>query len=234
MEVSFLISFLAGVATFFSPCVLPIIPGYLSILSGGDKSKVIRRVLFFALGLALTFTSLGVAIAWVGSQVILLRETLIKILGVILVIYGIHFVKPLPFGILGREFGIKLPKAESSDLGALLLGGVFGLAWTPCSGVVLGVILSQALFFESLSAAVLLFSYSVGLILPMLLLAFFYQKSGQFIKLPPKVARYYLPVVGIIIIILGLSLMTGWIDYWRGNLLQIFPNLESGLLPLAR
>lgn len=234
MEISFPVAFLAGVATFFSPCVLPIIPGYLSILSGGDKSKITRRVLFFALGLALTFTTLGAVIGWVGSQIIFIRDFLIKTLGVVLIIYGLHFIKPLRFGILAREAGIRLPRGESSDLGALLLGGVFGLAWTPCSGVVLGVILSQALFFQATSAAVLLFSYSLGLILPMVLLGIVYQRSGDFIKLPHRVAKYYLPVIGIIIVILGMSLVTGWIDYWRGNLLQIFPNLESGLLPLAR
>lgn len=234
MEISFFVAFLAGLATFFSPCVLPIIPGYLSILSGGDRNKVLRRVLFFALGLALVFTTLGTVIGWVGSQIIFIRDFLIKTLGVVLIIYGLHFVRPLPFGILAKEFGIRLPRGESSDLGALVLGGVFGLAWTPCSGVVLGVILSQALFFQAASSAILLFSYSVGLILPMVLLGFVYQRSGRFIKLPPKVAKYYLPVIGIIIVILGMSLLTGWIDYWRGNLLQIFPNLESGLLPLAR
>lgn len=234
MEISFVVAFLAGLATFFSPCVLPIIPGYLTILSGGDRSYVLRRVLFFSLGLALTFTTLGAVIAWVGSQVIIIRDILIKTLGVVLVIYGIHFVRPLPFGILGREFGIKLPQGESSDLGALVLGGAFGVAWTACSGVVLGAILSQALFFQTSSAAVLLFSYSLGLILPMLGLGFLYQRSGRFIKLPSGVTKYYLPVVGVIIIILGLSLVTGWIDYWRGNLLQIFPNLESGLLPISR
>lgn len=191
-------------------------------------------MLFFALGLALVFTTLGSVIGWVGSQIIFIRDFLIKTLGVVLIIYGIHFVRPLPFGILSREFGLKLPRGESNDLGALALGGVFGLAWTPCSGVVLGVILSQALFFQALSAATLLFSYSVGLILPMIILAYIYQRSGQFVRLPAKVAKYYLPVVGVIIIILGLSLVTGWIDYWRGNLLQIFPNLESGLLPVAR
>lgn len=234
MEISFFVAFLAGLATFFSPCALPIIPGYLSILSGGDKTKAVRRVVFFALGLALVFTTLGTVIGWVGSQIIFLRDFLIKSLGVILIIYGMHFIRPLPLGILGRKFGFKLPKKDASDLGALTLGGVFGLAWTPCSGVVLGVILAQALFFQTLSASLLLLSYSLGLILPMLLLSFLYQRSGQFIKLPHKVSKYYLPILGFIIIILGLSLVTGWIDYWRGNLLQIFPNLESGLLPLSR
>ncbi|HET7713622.1 MAG TPA: cytochrome c biogenesis protein CcdA, partial [Patescibacteria group bacterium] len=157
-----------------------------------------------------------------------------KALGVVLIIYGFHFVRPLPFGLLAKEFGLRLPRGESSNFGALLLGGAFGLAWTPCSGVILGVILAQALFFQAASSAALLFSYSGGLILPMIVLALIYQRSGQFIKLPSRVAKYYLPLVGIVIIILGLSLLTGWIDYWRGNLLQIFPNLESGLLPLSR
>lgn len=234
MEVSYLTAFFAGIATFFSPCILPIIPGYLSVITGGDRDKVLRRILFFALGLALVFTTLGALIGWVGSQIIFIRDFLIKALGAVLIIYGLHFVRPLPFGLLAKEFGLRLPQGESSNFGALLLGGAFGLAWTPCSGVILGVILAQALFFQAASSAALLFSYSGGLILPMIVLALIYQRSGQFIKLPSRVAKYYLPLVGIVIIILGLSLLTGWIDYWRGNLLQIFPNLESGLLPLSR
>lgn len=228
------IAFLAGLATFFSPCVLPIIPGYLSVLSGGQRDKVIRRVIFFSIGLALVFTTLGVIIGWVGSAVVPLRDFLIKLIGAVLVIYGIHLIKPLPLGFLRRDFKIDFKSSESTDLSAFSLGAVFGIAWTPCSGVILGAILAQALFFQALTAAPLLFSFSLGLIVPMLAIALIYQRSGRFIKLPNWLGRFYSPAVGIIVLILGLSLLTGWIDYWRSNLLSIFPNLESGLLPAPR
>ncbi|HET7713952.1 MAG TPA: cytochrome c biogenesis protein CcdA, partial [Patescibacteria group bacterium] len=118
MEVSYLTAFLAGIATFFSPCILPIIPGYLSVITGGDRDKVLRRILFFALGLALVFTTLGALIGWVGSQIIFIRDFLIKALGAVLIIYGLHFVRPLPFGLLAKEFGLRLPRGESSNFGA--------------------------------------------------------------------------------------------------------------------
>lgn len=234
MNITFPIAFLAGLATFFSPCILPVIPGYLSVLSGGERAQVMRRALFFALGLALVFATLGVVIGWVGPAVVPARDTIIKILGIVLIVYGVHLIKPLPLGFLSREFKIKVEKAGGSDLGALVLGGAFGLAWTPCSGVILGTILAQAIFFQVGQATPLLLSFSLGMIIPMLALAYLYQRGTGSVRLPQWLVRYYSPAIGIFVVVLGLSLVTGWIDYWRANLLAIFPGLESGLLPLIR
>lgn len=233
MNITLLVAFLAGLATFFSPCILPVIPGYLAVLSGGQRSQVLRRTLLFALGMMLVFTTLGVVIGWVGGAVVGIRDSLVWVLGIVLIIYGVHLVRPLPLKFLNFERRLDLGNS-ATDLGAVLLGGAFGIAWTPCSGAILGVILSQALLFNTSLAAPLLLVFALGTVVPMVALGALYQYFGRTLRLPASWARWYSPVVGVIIIVLGLSLMSGWVNYWRADLLSIWPNLEKGLLPVAR
>lgn len=234
MSIGLAVAFLAGMATFFSPCILPIIPGYLSVLSAGEKALIVRRAIFFSIGLGLVFTTLGLIVAWIGATVVGLRDLLLQAIGIVLVIYGIHLVRPLPIESFNKEWRLKVGQKEASDFNALVLGSAFGIAWTPCSGVILGAILAQALLFQSLQAAPLLFAFSLGLIVPMIALAVVYQRAGKLLNLPGWVGRYYNPVIGGLVIILGLSLIFGWINQWRTQLLLTIPNLESGLLPFTR
>lgn len=232
MSVSLVVAFLAGLATFFSPCILPIIPGYIAILSGGKKDLVVRRMLLFSLGLGLVFSLIGAVIGLIGAEIIGVRDILIRIVGVVLVIYGIFLIKPFP--LLGREFRLLVPTTDLSDLGAFSLGGAFGIAWTPCTGVILGLILTQALYLQIIPAAASLLLFSLGMILPMLGLAFIYQKTTTFIRLPNLFTRYYNLIIGVVVIILGVMLVTGLMDWLRIMLLSFAPNLEQGLLSLPR
>lgn len=232
MNLNIAISFLAGLATFFSPCVLPVVPGYIAILSA-DRSRTVRRAIFFTLGLALSFTVLGALVAWVGGAIVPFRDTLFKILGLVLVVMGINLVRPLPIPFLRRDLQVRIEKSSSTDWGAALLGGAFGLAWTPCTGVILGAIIGQALLVQT-SAVPLLLTYSLGLITPMILLAIFLERTGRSFHLPALVNLYYGLTIGLLIILFGLGLLTGGLDNLRGWLLSVSPDFEKGLLPFTR
>ena len=229
MNLNLAVSFLAGLATFFSPCILPIIPGYILVLSSGQSGKIVRRVLLFALGLALTFVVLGLLIGWVGADLASYRETLLKVIGILLIILGFNLLRPLPIPLLQGDWQMRW-KLPPSDYSALLFGAAFGIAWTPCTGVVLAAILSQAVILQS-QAVPLLAAYALGLVIPMIGIAMIFQRTGKTLKLPGWMERNYAPVLGIIIILLGLMILTGAIDNLRNWLFTVTPT--SGLcLPL--
>lgn len=230
MNIGLGVAFLAGLATFFSPCVLPIVPGYLAVLSG-DRGHILRRIILFSLGIVLAFTALGGLLAILGGIVVQTRDLLIKGLGVLLIFFGIQLLYPLPF--FGKELRIKLTD-DQSDLSALALGAAFGIAWTPCSGVILGLVVAQALLSNTQLAVPLFLAYSLGLVLPMLAIAYFFKLSGRLVKFPKSLPRLVNITVAFLVIVLGIGMATGWINYWRAAALTQFPNLESGLLPLVR
>lgn len=229
MNLSVLLAFAGGLLTFLSPCILPVIPGYLAVLTGGDKDKSVRRVLFFGLGLMIFFSILGVLIGVIGPSLGVIRDVLVRLIGVGLIIFGIHMIHPLPVAVLGREWRARF-SGGTSDLSALGLGAVFGIAWTPCAGVILAAILAQALNSESYPAAVLLLAYALGVMLPFFVAAYLYQAVGKRWHLPSLLLRFYNPVVGVVIIILGIGFTTGAINSWQSQLVNIIPSLEIYLL----
>lgn len=230
MNLNLVISFLAGLATFFSPCILPVIPGYLIVLSSGQTEKIVRRALLFAVGLALTFVFLGLLIGLVGAELAIYRDTFLKVMGVVLIVLGFNLLTPLPIPFLRGDWQFRLQSLPASDFSALLLGAAFGIAWTPCTGVVLAAILTQAVVLQA-QAVLLLGSYAFGIVAPMIILAVAFQRSGRTIKLPEWVGRYYAPVLGIVIILFGLMIFFGAIDNLRNWLFTVTPT--SGLcLPI--
>lgn len=231
MSLTLGVAFLAGLAIFFSPCILPILPGYLAVLSGGRRGEVLKRVLLFSAGMILTFTTLGILIGVMGQIVIPLRDLLTKVIGVVLVIFGVHLLYPKFLTQLSGQWKLPVKISGDSDSGAVLLGATFGIVWTPCTGAILGLIMTQALLAQTTLAAALLATFSLGVVVPMVGLALIYQRSGRLFKLPSIIGRYYNLVVGLALILLGLAMTTGWIYSWQSVLLNTWPNLEQGLLP---
>lgn len=202
------IAFLAGLVSFFSPCVLPLLPSYLGLISSNTKNRIVLGSILFVLGFTAVFVFLGAGFGSLGTLVYGDTKNWIqRISGLIVIGLGIVMLGGFDFAQRTAKLNLK-PKAGL--IGAPILGLVFGLGWTPCIGPTLGAVLNLA--FDSASAgrgAFLAVIYSLGLGLPFVLVAAgfgFAAKSVAFIK---KNIRFINIFGGVLLILLGLLLVTG-------------------------
>ena len=216
--VSVPIAFLAGLISFFSPCVLPLLPGYLGYVSGSTntKSRVILGSLLFVLGFTVVFVLLGAGFGGFGS--VLHTDTknlLMRISGALVILLGVVLVGGFDFTQRTAKLNIK---PAAGLIGAPLLGVVFGLGWTPCIGPTLGAVLNLALDSGSaLRGAFLAVIYSLGLGLPFVIAAAGFSWATKSIAFIKKHIRAINLFGGALLIVLGLLLLTGFwqnfIDY---------------------
>ncbi|NCN51648.1 cytochrome C biogenesis protein [archaeon] len=216
VQASILIVFFAGIVSFFSPCILPIVPGFLGYLAGtiSPKEKAQRRVVFFnslfyVLGFTLVFSLIGILFNTVlsGSSYIV-QTWLARIGGILIIIFGLHLTGLVEIPYLKRSYTVDVKKKfKITYLNSFLFGVVFAVGWTPCVGVVLGSILTLAITQPGMSF-ILLFIYSLGLGIPFLIVGLFLDRSQGIIKkIGPKM-KYYNWVIGGFLIILGILVFT--------------------------
>jgi cytochrome c-type biogenesis protein len=216
----------AGLVSFLSPCVLPLVPGYISAVSGATPDQVrsdggARRVLvpslLFVLSFSTIFILLGLGATAVGSTLQDHRETLEKISAVLIVAMGIFFIAALFVARLNREWHVEALMARAGKGGPLIAGMAFAIAWTPCIGPTLGAILSAAALSDSAGhGAVLLAFYSAGLAIPFLLTSLAF---GSMTTAFGVVKRHYGAVIatgGIVLIAMGVLIWTG--EFFRLNI----------------
>jgi cytochrome c-type biogenesis protein len=217
-SVSLFMAFTAGIISFLSPCVLPLVPGYISFVSGvsveeigrlREKKVVMVNSIFFIIGFSIIFILLGISATWMGVFFASKKAILTKIAGLIIIFFGIFkmglirsfaFYREARFHVRGRKFGL---------LGALLLGAAFAFGWTPCVGPILGSILAYAGTLGKVDqGVVLLLIYSMGLGIPFLLVAFGLNRFlGVFDRI--KKHLHLIEIVsGIILVILGVLVFT--------------------------
>lgn len=217
-NISSLLAFWGGIISFFSPCILPLIPLYISYISGVssyslsiERSRffVITRVLVFILGFSLVFTALGASASFIGNWLMSYREIFLRIGGIILIIFGISFLGVLKMPFLYREFKINI-KGIGGYFGAFLLGMVFALGWTPCVTPILSSILIFAATENSISRGMwLLFMYALGLGIPFIIVAIFFEKYLKSASRIRKLIPYISFGGGIFIIIVGILMLSG-------------------------
>jgi len=206
-------------ASFFTPCILPLLPGYLSLISGfsakqlseGDHKEATRKAvinsLFFTAGFSIAFSLLGAAASSVGNLLFEYKDIFLKILGFILFFMGIHMTGLLNFKTLNYEKRFSMKKIKPGRLGSFLMGFAFALGWSPCIGPILAGILALAAGSDKIYQGVtLLFVYSMGLAIPFILSALLTAKFFQWIAKYKKTLFYTERVAGIIIAILGVLL----------------------------
>lgn len=203
------LSLLAGVLTFISPCVLPLVPGYLGYVSGtaAPRSKVLAGSALFVLGFTAVFVSLGV-LAGTAGLVFLARNQWIQIvLGALVVILGLAMIGQ--FSILQRT--LKLPFSPKVGLaGAPLLGVVFALGWTPCIGPTLSAVLVLASDSgDPVRGGILATFYSLGIGIPFLLIAAGFSWAAKSVSFVKKHIRAFNVVGGVLLIVIGLAMVTG-------------------------
>jgi cytochrome c-type biogenesis protein len=233
-QVSLLTAFAAGIVSFLSPCVLPLVPGYMSFISGVSldemraedrKSDTSRAVMvntaFFVLGFTIVFVSLGAAASSVGSFLLENQRWLQRIAGAIVVIFGLHLVGLLKIEWLYRDKRFHGPVTPRGPFGALLLGLAFAAGWTPCIGPILAGILALAATQSSMWQGVLLLAvYSAGLGIPFLLtglatqrLLDAFQRMRPFMWAIEMAGGILLIAVGIMIFTDNFFLFQRWLSF---------------------
>jgi cytochrome c-type biogenesis protein len=232
------VALLAGVISFLSPCVLPIVPPYLAYMSGvslteieGSKAarnKAIQTAICFVLGLSTVFLFLGFTASAFGMFFLQNQDLFARISGVVVIAFGAHFLGIIRFPFLDREARLDAGDQGGTVFGAYVLGLAFAFGWTPCIGPQLGAILSLAASEGSVTRGTLLLGiYALGMGLPFLLAAMFLTRAmGLMNRLKPHM-RLIERLMGAMLVLVGLALVTGAFSMFSYWLLEQFPGLAS-------
>ena len=230
----FLVAFGAGLISFLSPCVLPLIPGYISYISGQSLQNILETqkinlfsLILFCLGFSTVFVILGASASFIGKAILQNSEILRIIAGVIIIIFSLQLIGliNIPYLNLEKRFDAK----ESRNiLFPYIIGLAFGFGWTPCIGPILGSILALASIEETLARAVLLLIfYSLGLAIPFVLSGYLIQKFLLFSKNFKKNINLISKSGGIILLITGILILTNQLQAIGFYIIEIFPFMQK-------
>ena len=231
------IALVAGLISFLSPCVLPIVPPYLAYMGGvtlgemqgqtAARRRVALAALFFVLGLSTVFLLLGFAASAFGAFFLQYQEIFAKISGLVVIVFGLHFLGLFRIPFLDREARMEAGEGGSA-FGAYVLGLAFAFGWTPCIGPQLGAILSLAASEASVArGTVLLGVYAAGLGIPFLLAALFITRSMALMNRIKKHMGLIEKIMGLLLLAVGLALVTGFFTAFSFWLLETFPSLGA-------
>jgi cytochrome c-type biogenesis protein len=215
IELSIFVAFLAGLVSFLSPCVLPILPGFLAYLAGTsvketekNRLTIFLNSLFFVLGFSTIFSILGVLLNTLLEAVAYDAQIwLARIGGGIIIFFGLYLTGLIKIGFLDRDHKLEVKKTGSQYLTSFLFGAAFAAGWTPCVGAALGAILGLAATQPG-AALYLLFAYSLGLGLPFLVVGLFTAQASSFIRKAGPWIKILRVVFGILLIIIGVMAFT--------------------------
>jgi cytochrome c-type biogenesis protein len=214
-------AFLAGLVSFLSPCVLPLVPGYVSLISGAgveqlktQESQLLRKVMLnsvaFILGFSVVFITLGAVATEVSQMLSRYRSTLAQVAGVVIILFGLHLTGVFKIKALYTDARLHSVKGGSTAWGAFVIGFAFAFGWTPCVGPVLTVILTFAAAQDSITKGVMLLAiYSMGLAVPFLLTALGVERFLKFYS-RFRVHMHAIEVAsGALLVVLGVLLVLG-------------------------
>lgn len=228
-SLSLLVAFGAGIASFLSPCILPLIPAYLAFITGisidelkdsQEKIKNLKRILYetllFILGFSFVFVTLGASATYLGGLIPSYQKILQVVGGGLIILFGLYLTGLLKIKPLQYEKRIHLKAKPTNLFGSFLIGSVFALGWSPCVGPILASILAYAAIQKTLSQGILLLSlYSLGLGVPFLLTAL---AINTFLNFFQRIRRYLRGISiasGLLLIIVGLLLIFRGALIWR-------------------
>jgi cytochrome c-type biogenesis protein len=232
-----MVAFGAGLFSFLSPCVLPIVPPYLAYMGGismqeftatGQASRrAILPALFFVLGLSTVFLLLGFTASTMGNLFLRNQDMFAKISGAVVIVFGLHFLGVFRIPFLMREARLDAGDRGGSAMGAYVLGLAFAFGWTPCIGPVLGMILTMAASEATVARGTLLLGvYALGLGLPFLLAAIFVQRSMTLMNRLKRHMAMIEKLMGILLVLVGLAMLTGAFSAMSWWLLEQFPAMS--------
>jgi cytochrome c-type biogenesis protein len=236
MILSLSIAFFAGLISFISPCVLPLIPGYISFICGttlnelNSKSKnfILKRSLIFSLGFSLVFICLGATASFIGSFLLKNSQILSIVSGLIIIFFSLYLLDLIKINFLNKNFGIYNIKFSNNLLFPLIVGIGFGFGWTPCIGPILGSILAYASMENSIYKGISLLSlYSLGLTVPFVISSLIIEKFLLFSKKSKSYLSKIRKFSGIILLITGILIVIQKLQIVGFYLIQIFPFLQK-------
>ena len=236
MNTTLSIAFLAGLISFLSPCVLPLIPGYISYISGTSLEKLIEKknnlivikTVFFTLGFSFVFIALGSTASFIGNFLLSNSEIFRIVAGIIIIFFSLQLLGIINFKFMNKDIRIFTNKYNHNLAFPLLVGVAFGFGWTPCIGPILGSILTLAAIEENLNKSILLLSfYSLGLAIPFIISGILIDKFLFFSKNFRKYTSTIIKVGGIILLLTGIAILTGQLQVLGFFILEYFPFLGN-------
>lgn len=228
-----LVAAVAGVLSFLSPCVLPIVPPYLAFMAGSTMEEAERRdgrvvtaAVFFVLGLATVFLMMGFAASALGRALLAWQRELSILAGLVIVVFGLHFLRLVRIPVLSQEARLEAGGEPGTPLGAYVFGLAFAFGWTPCIGPVLGTILSVSMQSGSAGRGLMMMgAYALGLGIPFVLTALFLGRAMRLMRgIKPHMGKIE-RVMGVLLIGVGALMLTGGFSAMSFWLLETFPAL---------
>lgn len=242
MEISLIGALAAGLLSFFTPCILPMVPFYLSYMGGlsmaelrgdgriapGAQKRLMISALFFALGVTTIFMLLGMGATALGTLFGTYLEPLSYVAAAILVVFGLHFLGVIQVPLLYREARMESSAEASTVLGAYLMGLAFGFGWTPCVGPALASILMIASGMgEIWRGALLLFVYGVGMTAPFVVAALFAKPFLAWVQRHRTAFAWVEKAMGAMLILFAVLIVTGGVTWIADMMIRWFPGLTS-------
>jgi cytochrome c-type biogenesis protein len=229
---SLIAAFLAGLVSFLSPCVLPLVPGYVSMISGvgveelkTPQAHLMRRVMVNSIGFILGFSSIfiaeGLAATSIGSALGMYKHTLARVAGIVIIIFGLHLTGIFKIKALYTDARLHSVKGSSTLIGAFVIGFAFAFGWTPCLGPILTAILTVASEQDKiLKGGLLLAVYSLGLAVPFLLTSFlmerflkFYSRFRSHMHAIEVASGCLMIALGVLLVIGRFTLISNWLSF---------------------
>ncbi len=235
MILNLLIAFSAGFISFLSPCVLPLIPGYISYISGqtldeiieGNKS-VLLKIISFSVGFSIVFIFFGITASFIGKFLINYSNQLRIMAGLIIILFSLQLIGLINLKILNSEVRFFTKNYRNNLIFPVIVGMAFGFGWTPCVGPILGSILALAAIEENIGKGILLLSfYSLGLAKPFIISGVLIDKFLFFSKSFRKYMSTITKVGGAILLLTGIAILTGQLQVLGFFILEYFPSLGN-------
>ena len=236
MNTTLSIAFLAGLISFLSPCVLPLIPGYISYISGTSLEKLVEKknnlvvikTIFFTLGFSVIFIILGSTASFLG-KFFLNNSNILRILaGIFIIFFSLQLIGIINLKFMNKEIRFFTNQYSNNLAFPFLVGAAFGFGWTPCIGPILGSILSIAAIEGNFGKSVSLLSfYSLGLAIPFIISGILIDKFLFFSKSLKKYISSITKIGGFILLLTGIAILTGQLQVLGFFMLEYFPSLGN-------
>ena len=236
MSITLSIAFVAGLVSFLSPCVLPLIPGYVSYISGTSldkikykkKNLVVIKTIFFTLGFSFVFITLGSTASFIGKFFLSNSNTFRIVAGIVIIFFSLQLIGILNLSFMNKDIRIFTNKYNNSLLFPLVVGAAFAFGWTPCIGPILGSIITLAALENTIGEGIILLSsYSLGLAVPFILSGILINKFFIFSKNFKKYMSIVTKVGGLILLLTGIAILTNQLQILGFFILETFPSLEN-------